>query len=138
VTYKNEHWIYYGGASERHYSIGRDMKIGLAKLRLDGFMCLEAKDTPGRVVTKPFVLEGDTLQVNVDASGGRFYAEVLDADGKAIPGFGAKQAQFYDDVDELLCQPKWNSGHHLAELKGKTVRLRFHLRHAKLYAFQVK
>ncbi|MHC4179998.1 MAG: 3-keto-disaccharide hydrolase, partial [Planctomycetota bacterium] len=30
VTHKGEHWIYYGGASERHYSIGRDMKIGLA------------------------------------------------------------------------------------------------------------
>ncbi len=34
VTHKDEHWIFYGAASERHYSIGRDMKIGLAKLRL--------------------------------------------------------------------------------------------------------
>ena len=30
IPLPDEHWIYYGGSSERHYSIGRDLKIGLA------------------------------------------------------------------------------------------------------------
>ena len=54
VTYNDEHWIFYGGMNERHYSIGRDMKIGLAKLRLDGFICLRARHEPGTVVTMTF------------------------------------------------------------------------------------
>lgn len=135
VTYNDEHWIFYGGMSERHYSIGRDMKIGLAKLRLDGFICLEAKDKPGTIVTKPFKLEGDTLQVNVDASGGRFYAEVLDEDGKPAPGFTAKEAKLYDDVDELRLKAQWKNNKDLSELRGRLIRLKFYLRNVKLYSF---
>jgi len=29
VTHKDEHWIFYGAASERHYSIGRDQRKAL-------------------------------------------------------------------------------------------------------------
>jgi hypothetical protein len=58
ITRNDERWIFYGAASERHYGIGRDMKIGLAKLRLDVFVCLEAEDEPGMIVTKAFKLEG--------------------------------------------------------------------------------
>ena len=47
ITHNDEHWIYYAGMDERHYSVGRHLNIGLAKLRLDGFICLQAKDTPG-------------------------------------------------------------------------------------------
>ncbi len=70
VTHDGEHWIFYTRMNERHYNRGRDLKIALAKLRLDGFVCLRAGDEPGVVVTRPFELEGGTLRVNVDASGG--------------------------------------------------------------------
>jgi len=109
----------------------------LAKLRLDGFVFLEAKDKLGQVTTKPFRLEGDTLQVNVDAAAGTFYVEVLDKDGEPIPGFTAKQAKVYNDVDELRCRPEWKNGNNLAELSGKVVKLRFYFRNAKLYSFQI-
>ncbi len=62
-------WIYYGGASERHYSIGRDMMIGLVKLRL---------------------------------------------------------------------KPAWKNDEDLSTLNGKVVRIRFRLRNALLYAFQIQ
>merc|ERR1719161_1280965 len=42
VTHGDRHWIFYGGMSERHYSRGRHMAIGLAMLRLDGFVGLQA------------------------------------------------------------------------------------------------
>jgi len=153
ITKGDEHLIYYGGASERHYSIGRDMKIGLAKLPLDRFVCLEAKDTPGTVVTKPFKLEGGSLEVNVDAKGGSVAVEVLDAAGEPIPGFAGKNVLKYNSADGLRLKPMWRDSkallnsqgkltglrfNDLSKLKGQVVRLRFTLQNARLYAFQVK
>ncbi|MHC4741447.1 MAG: hypothetical protein ACYS8Z_06025 [Planctomycetota bacterium] len=138
ITHNDEHWIFYGAASERHYSIGRDMKIGLAKLRLDGFICLEAKETPGTIVTKAFKLEGDKLEVNVDAKEGWVKIEVFDEDGKPIPGFSAKAAKRYKGADQLRLKPIWKESGRLSQLKGKTIKLRFTLQNAKLYAFGFK
>jgi len=138
VTYNDEHWIYYGGMAERHYSIGRHLNIGLAKLRLDGFVCLEAKDTPGTVVTKPFKLEGSGLEVNVDAQAGRIQIEVLDEEGVPIPGFSGKEAADYEVVDNLRLKPAWKDNRDLSSLTGTVVRIRFRMRNAKLYAFQIQ
>jgi hypothetical protein len=138
VTYKDEHWIYYSGMSERHYAYGREMEIGLAKLPLDRFISQQAEDELGTITTKPFVLEGDSLQVNVDATDGRFYAEILDADGNPIPGFTVTELKYYGRVDALRLRPQWNNSEDLSSLKGKAIRLKFHLYNAKLYAFQVK
>jgi hypothetical protein len=138
VTYKDEHWIYYGGMPERHYSRGRHLNIGLAKLPLDRFICQQAQGELGTITTKPFKLEGGTLQANVDAKKGRFYVEVLDADGKPIPGFTVNELNYYGSIDALRLEPQWNSNKDLSSLKGKTIRLKFYLYHATLYAFQVK
>ncbi len=135
VTYKDEHWIFYGGMAERHYSRGRHLRIGLAKLRLDGFVCLQAKDKTGTVVTKSFKLEGRRLEVNVDAKAGWLRVELLDENGKAIAGFSGGKAKKHKGVDELRLRPQWKSGGDLSRLKGTTVKLRFTLRNAKLYAF---
>ncbi len=146
VTWNDKHWIYYNGSRERHevYRI-RDASqtrwqcaIGLATLRLDGFVCLEAKDQPGTVETKPFQLEGSKLEGNVDAKAGEFQVEVLDAVGEPIPGFSGEGSTVYKSVDELRLRPQWRGQDNLAALKGKVVRLRFHLKNARLYAFQVK
>jgi len=138
VTYNDEHWIFYGGMSERHYSRGRHLNIGLAKLRLDRFICLEAKDKPGTVVTNPFKLEGGALEVNVDARAGHVQVELLDEDGKAIPGFSGKDATEYQAVDNLRLKAAWKNNKDLLALKGKVVRIRFRLRNARLYAFQIQ
>jgi hypothetical protein len=138
VTYNDEHWIYYSGMAERHYSIGRHLNIGLAKLRLDGFICLEAKDEAGTVVTKPFKLEGSGLEVNVDAQAGRIRVEILDENGAPIPGFSGKDATDYQAVDNLRLKPAWKDNKDLSALTGKVVRIRFRMRNAKLYAFQIQ
>jgi len=141
VNHGDEHRIYYGGIYSQHHAPDaaktKGGKIGLATLPLDRFISQRAEGKLGTITTKPFKLEGDTLQVNVDAKGGRFYAEVLDADGKTVPGFAAGQAKVYNDVDELRLKPQWKSNKDLSALKGKTVRLKFYLRDAKLYAFQI-
>ena len=140
ITYDDRHWIYYCGMSERFAHKGPDglFGVGLATLRLDGFVCLEAKDAPGTIVTKPFRLAGNTLQINVNAEFGEISVEVLDAAGKPIPGFSASDAATYKGVDELRLKPLWKGDTDLSKLEGRPVRLKFHLRNAKLYSFQIQ
>jgi hypothetical protein len=141
ITRGDEHFIYYTGLYSQHHSPAaakkESGKIGLAKLPLDRFISQGAGDKLAMITTKPFVLEGSTLQVNVDACGGRFHAEILDANGKVIPGYSVNESKVFSGVDELRLQPKWNSKN-LSLLKGKIIRLKFYLQNAKLYAFQIK
>jgi len=138
ITHDDEHWIYYLATNERWGCHKWDARLALAKLRLDGFFFLEAKDNWGMVVTKPFILQGNKLQVNVDAHNGQVFVEILDAICRPIPGFTFSETKIYNDVDELRFEPRWKDNRDLSELNGKVVRLKFHLRNAKLYAFQIK
>ena len=74
LTRDDRHWLYYSGGNERHGTkevvFPREHAIGLASLRLDGFASLNAGDEAAIVLTKPFRLEGDALQVNIDAAQG--------------------------------------------------------------------
>lgn len=94
--------------------------------------------TQGVSLTKPFKLEGKTLQVNVDAQAGDIRVEILDEDGKSIPGFSGTYAATYQRVDDLRLAPRWKGDPDLASLAGKSVRLLFHLKNAKLYSFQTR
>jgi hypothetical protein len=141
VTQADRHWIYYGGANERHGTEGvfqpqRDGAIGLATLRLDGFISLTADEKPGIVLTRPFEVKGEALEVNVDAGRGELRVEVLDASGKPLPGYSGQSATPHRNVDELRLSPRWAKP--FSELKTQTIRLRFRLRNAALYAFQVQ
>jgi hypothetical protein len=72
VTHEDRHWLYYAGGDERHGTdatnppvrFDRRHAIGLAHLRLDGFVALAAGEQQGTVTTRPFVLEGSRLEVN--------------------------------------------------------------------------
>jgi hypothetical protein len=142
ITRGDEHLIYYAGFYGQHHggkSAGRPGgQIGLAKLRLDGFVCLEAGDDWGQVITKPFKLEGDTLEVNVDASQGEFLVEILDANDKPYLGYGGDINQTSKGIDDLRFKPRWKDHQDLTGLKGQVVKLKFRMRNAKLYAFQIK
>jgi len=138
ITYNDEHWLYYAGSSERHWARGRDLKIGLAKLRLDGFVFLEAGEDWGMVTTRPFRLDGDSLEVNIDASGGEFVIELLDEAGTPYFDYGRDTNRFWNGVEETHLQYSWRGDRDLADRKGDIVRLRFHLRNAKLYSFTIQ
>ena len=59
-------------------------------------------------------------------------AGVTDGNGKIIPGLTSRSGK----VDSLRWEPKWAKGHDLSQLIGETVRLRFQLQNANLFAFQ--
>ncbi len=136
LTHEGRHWIYYTGINERHWIRGRQAAIGLAHLRLDGFVALEAGEKTGVLTTKPFRLEGTGLRVNLDARSGECRVEGLDQDGKTISGFGLSDAVVNRNLDDTDLRISWKQ-HDLASIRGQTIRLRFHLRSARLYAFRL-
>lgn len=144
VTRDDRHWIYYGGNNERHGCaekdiwFGRQGSIGLAHLRLDGFVALEAGTTPGTLTTRPFVLAGDHLELNVaTGEGGRVRVELLDADGRPLPGYSEQAAVTETGVDSVRYRPRWANASDVSALTGQAVCLKVTLSEARLYAFQI-
>jgi hypothetical protein len=145
VVKDDELWFYYTGlkyrANFRYVGTypngdtvpiaGKDRDAGavcLAVLRRDGFISLDAGEEPGTLLTKPLVLGGTTMRVNVDASGGELNVRVLDGVGQTI---AVSEPVTGNQPRAML---RWKSGD-LASVKGKTVGLRFALRKARLYSF---
>lgn len=119
--------IYYGGSDFPHKGWKRHCLLSLARLRLDGFAGYESVDPrrPAVLTTAPVILAARTLTLSADAAGGRIDVEVLDGDDRVL----AKAAAIAGDVtDSPLAMD-------LQSLLGRTVRLRFTLAQARLYAF---
>jgi hypothetical protein len=125
----------YGMSRDAHVSNMR-VEVGLATLRLDGFVAMTASELEGVLETKPFVVEGSRLEINADAREGEAAVAVLDARGRPIPGFEASRCRAIRE-DGLRLSVAWDSNQEFARLRGKAVRLRFTLRRARLYSFQV-
>ncbi|MFC4304059.1 hypothetical protein [Cohnella boryungensis] len=109
--------------------------LGLAKLRRDGFSSLTDDGQGGSVTTKKLIFSGDRLFVNADAAQGKFYAEVLDEAGEVIPGFSKDQCEPIG-VDSTCVQIRWIGGN-LEAVANRTIKLRFYLEKASLYAFWI-
>ena len=104
--------------------------IGLATLKRDRFISLTATGVePGTILTRPFRLEGSRLKVN--EHGDSIRVEVLDKTGRIT-----HTAESYK-LDALRWEPRWQDDRDLSSAKGKIIQLRFHLKNARLYAFQV-
>tara|TARA_Y100000588_G_scaffold361630_1_gene422615 strand:+ start:7712 stop:9109 length:1398 start_codon:yes stop_codon:yes gene_type:complete len=134
-------YVYYSGDNRPHFGgTGAPFEtksgIALATYRLDGFVSIEAGEKPsgGSVTTIPIQFSGTELEVNADATWGEIRVEILDDTNSVIEGFG-----------EDACEPiRGDSVRHtvgwrekkVAELAGRTIKLRFRLTGSKLYAFQ--
>jgi hypothetical protein len=130
--------IYYSGHANRHWGDyhGDTTKsgIGVATLRLDGFVSVEA-DGEATLTTRPLVFIGDTLVVNANAASGSLLVEALDADGEPIAGFTSKDcvAISTDSVQHIV---SWNGSRDCHLLQARPIKLRFHINKAKLYSFE--
>lgn len=105
--------------------------IGLATLRRDGFVSLDAGDQEGYMLTKPFVMPEGDLHVNADAKGGTVTVAICDETGTSFNGFEASQAIATDAPRAVI---RWE-GVSLRSLWGKVIRLRFTLWRANLFSF---
>jgi hypothetical protein len=114
-------------ASEAYYQ-GPGSRIRRFRIREDGFVSVSAKD--GVMVTKPLTFSGGKLVLNL-ISRGETRVEVQDADGKVIPGFAMGDCRPIKG-DYTNHEVVWKGG----SLAQKTVRLRFELKDADLFALQ--
>jgi len=135
VKVDDELWMYYVGSDTPHNVMPWNMAIGLAKLRLDGFVSLDAGSQGGIVVTKPLTFKGRHLWVNTNASSGTLLAEILDEYGTPLPGFTKEECEpvTADSVNHCV---RWKHCSDVSSLEGKVVRLKFFLNNVKLYAFK--
>ena len=152
IVRDDELWIYYCGLKWRDnpYEFNsdrssRDLKslspeeradqtegmgaICLAILRRDGFVSLDAGESPGTISTQTFKWSGVKLMANVETrEPGELRAEILDTEGTVIatsqpmPG-NQPQGEFH------WSQPLPESLH------GRQVRLRFTLREGSFYSW---
>jgi len=145
VVRGEELWFYYTGLKYRAawtysgtYPNGRyiplpglDRDAGavcLAVLRRDGFVSLNAGETPGTVLTKPFLLPQGRLHVNLAAPEGSLRVALCDAQGEPLPDL-PESDELVGDRTSFPIPGRWEA------LQGRTVRLRFTLRRGDLYAY---
>ena len=136
IEYGDEVRFYYSGHSGSHNAAQRTSGTGLATLPKDRFVARAASDELGVLITKPFRLEGDSLQINADAARGRIKVEVADPIGTPIPGLTVRDCRPIER-DGLRLPVTWNGDKTLRDIAGQVVRLRFYLYESKLYSFTV-
>ena len=113
-----------------------NVDTGLATLRLDGFASLDAGAGEGRLVTEPIGLNGQQLEINVDAAAGAARVEVLDEGGEVIEGYSREDAAPILG-DQLRAWTTWRGDDGIRALAGRRVRLSVYLQNASLYALSL-
>ena len=138
-----EIWVYYNTcrfrarredvAEEHRHYFDEDLNaVALAKVRLDGFVSLDALKN-GTMTSKPFLLDGGDLRINVDATNGELRAAVLDAETmQPLPGSSLTDSDPIH-TDDLNARLTWNGTSPPSH--DRPIRLRFDITTAKLYAF---
>ena len=128
----NEIRIYYGGCNAQHFD-WRDGFLCLATLRPDGFAGYKPRDPDklATLTTKPIEVAGD-LRISADTqSGGSIDVSVLDERGEVVLRSETLMGAVTDRKVE------WRDDGSLEKWIGKSVRLRFTIERATLYAFKL-
>jgi hypothetical protein len=142
VVREDKLWFYYAGfqgdATRRMkggsmYDRG---STGLAFLRRDGFVSMDADSRSGTLLTRPISFQGRHLFVNANCPQGELRVEVLDPAGKVIAPFTRENCEPVS-IDKTKQVIRWKGAKDLASIHGQPVKLRFHLTNGSLYAFWV-
>jgi hypothetical protein len=110
---------------------------GLATIRRDGFASMDADRTSGFLMTRPVRFSGKRLFVNVESTGGEMRAEILDVNNNHVLKNFSTEDCIPLHTDNTLASVRWRGGADLSSLSGQSVRFRFLLRNARLFAFWV-
>ncbi|HXK58894.1 MAG TPA: LamG domain-containing protein [Acidobacteriota bacterium] len=140
-----EIWQYYFGETQYH-SAWKSNKAGQAVYRLvqrlDGFISANSPyDREAIMKTKPLVFTGNRLVLNIDTDAAG-YAQVgfLDENDRPIEGFSVDDC-VYINGDFVDAEVEWMRGSgtsvkDVSSLAGRTVRLVFRMRGARLFSMQ--
>lgn len=109
---------------------------GHYRLRLDGFISVNAGYEQGEFTTKPFKFIGDELEINYSTAGaGKIQIEIQNERGEPIPGFTLADC---DPIkgDEIAGLVSWKDTTDVGKLAGKPIRLRFVMNEADVYSLK--
>ena len=128
--------LVYAGSPHPHVS-SHKYDIGLATIRLDGFAALRGDEREGTLLTKPLAFDVGGLRVNATVDqAGHVKAELLDAGGKVVPGYSASECTAVQG-DQLQGTIRWAQHEAVPKAPSEGSRLRFLVKNARLYSFQV-
>jgi len=117
-----------------HSAVG--YALGLAKLRRDGFVSLDAGAVrEGSLVTRQLLTEGGRLVLNARVRpGGYVDVEVTDANDQVLPGFARAACERFtgDSLEHVI---RWRGDTANEAVPGGSLRLRFFMKDAELYSF---
>ena len=131
VFLDNEIRVYYGGSNGLHTS-WRDGFLCLATLRPDGFAGYEPRSADGAAIITTKPLKGDVASLSITAdvqTGGSVRVAVVDGHGREL----ARAKPVTQTVTGARIA--WKRNVEVSRSKG--IRLRFELKDARLYAFQI-
>ena len=126
--------LYYSGYDGYHDYLPFHSAVGLATLRKDGFASLDGGDNPGEVTTKRLKGLKGKLRLNCEAAAGLLQVEVLDANGKVLPGYRRMDSNEPrgDGVNQVIT---W-AEHDELPAGDDPLQLRFFLKNVSLYSFK--
>jgi len=133
-------WSYADGFRQNGklcFVTGGSSGLRLHQLRLEGLVACGTPEEATNAATSSFVTHlfkfpEFGLLLNFDASKGVLNAELLDEEGKPIPGFTSKGSR-YQGVNGTRVALKWGE-QGFSQIKNQPVRLRLILENAKVYA----
>ncbi|MCA9021684.1 MAG: hypothetical protein KDA74_16155, partial [Planctomycetaceae bacterium] len=143
VLFDHKMWFYYDGSNFDHSGpfggdrSGKEKSLGVSTLPENRFVSLsvENKTQEATLTTVPLRLAGKALHLNANAKGGKLLIELLDRDGKVLPGYSCRECQPLVDQDRLDFSVNFREQRSLPELP---VRVRVHLKGSELSAMWVK
>jgi hypothetical protein len=108
------------------------------RLRMDGFISLQADRRLGALITRPFVLQGERILINAATHGGEIVAELAEpyyheVRGKPVEGFTADEFDVFRG-DSIAHTLSWRGRSDLSALRGRRLMLRMSLYHADIYS----
>jgi len=143
VVVGDDLYVYYTGHPNPHGAADANARSAgyRGRLRLDGFVSLEAGLPHGSLITRPFTLQSDHIEINAVVHHGEIIAELVEPyyhepEGKPIEGFAAKDFDVFKG-DSVAHQLSWRGKSDLSSLKGRRLMLRMLLHRAELYSFTI-
>ena len=133
--------VLYTGAGTKHGSGARHRRgIGLASMRRDGWVSLEAGRNEGRLVTTALPLARPmALEVNADVHSGYLAVDVLSAvpgrEQQAVPGYESAKSRV-EQIDSVCHRVTWGERTIIEPIEGRRCHLRMMLYAGSLFSYR--
>jgi len=141
ITWGDRVLVPYTGAGTKHGSGVRHRRgIGLASIRRDGWVSLEAGRAEGLLVTAALPLEKPmTLEVNANVYSGFLAVDVISAvpgrEQKPLPGYEAEKSRI-EQADEVHRRVTWGDRTVVEPVAGGRCHLRITMYQGSLFSYR--